>query len=75
MKKEEEADNAQSSLNSTHFMGRDIRVEYTRGLRYSTGDSIRRGPPRRTDYRIEVTHLPHNCSWQVHLIAVVNSRI
>ena len=56
-------------------MGRDIRVEYTRGQRYSTSDSIRRGPPRRTDYRIEVTHLPHNCSWQVYLLFLINGRI
>lgn len=25
----------------------------------------RRGPPKRTDYRVRVTHLPYHCSWQV----------
>ena len=63
---DEEADNAQNEMNNTYFMGRTIRVEYTRGKPYSSGsNSIRRGPPQRTNYRVEVTNLPHDCSWQV----------
>lgn len=43
-----------------------MRVEYTRGVKYPTRrERIPRGPPKRTDYRVEITHLPKNCSWQV----------
>lgn len=46
-----------------------MRVEYTRGVKYpSRKDRIPRGPPKRTDYRVEITHLPPNCSWQVFTI-------
>lgn len=47
-----------------------MRVEYTRGVKYpSRKEHVRRGPPRRTDYRVEITHLPPNCSWQVLLFS------
>lgn len=54
------------------YKGQIIRVEAATGK--STRDSRdRRGRDehhrRKTDYRLEVTHLPYRCSWQVLLFA------
>lgn len=66
--KDDDADKAQNDLNNSSFMGNTIRVEYSRGKKMpGSSESIRRGPPRRSDYRVEVTHLPYGCSWQVSI--------
>mgnify|MGYP002302438918 FL=1 len=64
--KEEDAENALNAVNRTMFMGNKIRVEFTRGKKFEGKQKpVRMGPPRRSPYRVEVTHLPHGCSWQV----------
>ena len=35
----------------------------------------RYGPPKRTDYRVQVTRLPYHCSWQVRFLITLHSRI
>ena len=63
---EVDAENALNSVNGTMFMGNKIRVEFTRGKKFEgKPKQVKAGPPRRSPYRVEVTHLPHECSWQV----------
>lgn len=50
------------------FKGQTIRVEVATGK--STRDRRDRGRRdeghhRKTDYKLEVTHLPYRCTWQV----------
>lgn len=67
-KNQDDADNAQSALNEYEVQGYRMHVEYTRGPKYTFQKKpIKNGRPKRTDYRVEITHLPKNCSWQVFL--------
>ena len=62
------ADNAQSALNEYELQGYRMHVEYTRGPKYVFQKKpIKNGRPKRTKYRVEVEHLPKDCSRQVFL--------
>lgn len=47
--------------------GQTLRVEIANGKSSSRRErrDSKYGPPKRTDYRVEVTHIPYRCSWQV----------
>ena len=49
------------------FTGQTLRVEIATGKSSARRDGrdSKYGPPKRTDYRVEVTHIPYHCSWQV----------
>lgn len=61
----DDADKAQNVLQDYELQGSRMRVEFTRGPKYATRKEVHKNKKERTNYRVEVTHLPRDCSWQV----------
>lgn len=59
------AEEAVKGKNGSVLGGLSLRVEVANGRGPKGDRGSKYGPPVHTNYRVEVTHLPYHCSWQV----------
>ena len=59
------AEAAVKEKNGFALSGHTLRVEIANGRGPRADRGSKYGPPNHSNYRLEVTHLPYRCSWQV----------
>eukprot|EP00922_Rhytidocystis_sp_ex-Travisia-forbesii_P049116 GHVS01073149.1.p1 GENE.GHVS01073149.1~~GHVS01073149.1.p1 ORF type:complete len:306 (-),score=42.87 GHVS01073149.1:282-1199(-) len=59
-----DAEDAVAVCNGMKFADTELRVEFTGGRRPRIAMGKPSGPPKRSDYRVQVTGLPPSASWQ-----------